>query len=146
MSLNKETGADMCHSDLFIWGLKYWEPKLSEKNLCFTFQQDLGHDLKSLVWGEDRRGEYAKHEMCFLYGYISRNPSHVSRCVVKLPHTRQQLNCASLYIVAEDRPNICGKKRKKFTQMKAGMWEIAVQHYQQKTQTLWSCHLSVFMY
>lgn len=98
---------------MFIWGLKYWEPKSAEKNLCFTFQQDLGHDLKSLVWGEDRRGEYTKHEMCFLYGYISRNPSHVSRCVVKLPHTRQQLNCASLYIVAEDRPNICGKKRKK---------------------------------
>lgn len=76
------------------------------------FQKDLGHNLKSLVRGGDRRGEYTKCEkMCFLYGCISRNPFYVSRCVVKLPHTRQQINCTSLYIVAEDRPNICGGKK-----------------------------------
>lgn len=43
---------------------------------------------------------------CFLYSYISRNLSYISRCIVKLPHIRQQLNCASLYVVVEDRPNI----------------------------------------
>lgn len=71
-----------------------------------------------MVWGGGRRG--AKREkMCFLYGYISRKLSYISICIVKLPHIRQQLNCASLYVVAEDRPNI-EEKKYFFTQMKAG--------------------------